>query len=299
MKNNNICKFILPGQEVGLSVSCFILETKLEVIHKKMLLTAHRMILVTKGEGSFFFGEQKTPFTAGNLIFGFNGENFHSETKKECEYMYIQFDGDRADELFRRFNIQKNNRCFSGFDSLMPLWKESLSRADKQTIDLVSESILLYTFSRLTGSIIRRDSLINKLIQLLEENFRDYDLSIASIAKELSYNPKYISHMFKEHIGISLTEYLKTLRIRYAVSLFDHGLDSVKNVALLSGFNDPYYFSTVFKKAVGVSPTDYARGKRTLYRANINCTLLPETINCRLPKPLSSTEETKTRASAL
>lgn len=260
MRSNNICKFILPGQEIGLSISCFILETNLDVIHKKILLTTHRIILVTKGEGSFFFSGQKTFFTAGNLIFGFKDELFHAETEKECEFMYIQFDGDRANELFTRFNIQKNNRCFSGFDGLIPLWKESLSRADKQTIDLVSESILLYTFSRLTGNIVQRDVFINKVIELLEKNFRDYELSIASIAKELSYNPKYISHVFKKHMGVSLTEYLRTLRIRYAVSLFDHGMDSVKNVALLSGFNDPFYFSTVFKKTVGVSPTDYVHG---------------------------------------
>lgn len=261
MKSNNICKFILPGQEVGLSVCCFILETDLDVMHEKISLAAHKMILVTKGEGAFFLGGQKTPFATGNLIFGFKGEPFYAETEKNCEYMYIHFDGDRAEELFRRFNIQKNNRCFSGFDGLIPLWKESLSRADQQTIDLVSESILLYTFSRLTGGSIKRDSLINKVIELLEENFHDSDLSIDSIAKELSYNPKYISHVFREHMGVSFTEYLKTIRIRYAVSLFDHGVDSVKNVALLSGFNDPFYFSTVFKKTVGMSPTDYAHGR--------------------------------------
>ena len=45
--------------------------------------------------------------------------------------------------------------------------------------------------------------------------------------------------------------------IKYAVSLFDHGIDSVKNVALLSGFQDPLYFSSVFKNVIGVSPTQY------------------------------------------
>lgn len=258
MKNNNICKFTIPGQSVSLSVSCFVFERDLNVIHKKAILAAHRIILVTKGEGVFFFGETKIPFAAGNMIFGFRGESLYAETEEDCEYMYINFDGDRADELFRRFNIRNINRCFSGFDGLIPLWMESLSRADEQTIDLVSESILLYSFSRLIGCSVQRDNLINKLIELLEENFRDCDLSIESVARELSYNPKYISHVFKEHMGVSVTEYLRTLRIRYAVSLFDHGMDSVKNVALLSGFNDPLYFSTVFKKTVGVSPTDYA-----------------------------------------
>ena len=47
------------------------------------------------------------------------------------------------------------------------------------------------------------------------------------------------------------------MRIKYAVSLLEHGIDSVKNVAFLSGFSDPLYFSNVFKKVVGVSPKEY------------------------------------------
>ena len=73
----------------------------------------------------------------------------------------------------------------------------------------------------------------------------------------LSYNPKYVSHIFKERMNLGYSEYLRTLRIKYAVSLIEHGIDSVKNVALLSGFTDPLYFSTVFKKITGVSPKDY------------------------------------------
>jgi YesN/AraC family two-component response regulator len=43
--------------------------------------------------------------------------------------------------------------------------------------------------------------------------------------------------------------------------LFDHGIDSVKNVAFLSGYKDPMYFSNVFKKVVGRSPKDYMAEK--------------------------------------
>ena len=92
-----------------------------------------------------------------------------------------------------------------------------------------------------------------------EEQLTDSDLSIAKIAENLGYNSKYLSHFFKEKTGITYSEYLRTLRINYAVSLFEHGIDSVKSVALLSGFTDPLYFSTVFKKSIGVSPKDYKR----------------------------------------
>lgn len=261
MKSNNICKFILPGQENGISISCFILETNLDTMREKIQLTQHRMILVSEGEGSFICDGKQIPLAKGNLVFCFKDEIMCVQAEENFEYTYIQFDGERAKDLFARFNIHKNNRLFSGFDGLIPLWKESLVKANEQTIDLVSESILLYTFSRMNVNGVVQDNLINRIVEFTERNFRDCDMSIGYISKELAYNPKYISHEFKKQMGIGFAEYLRTLRIKYAVSLFEHGMDSVKNVALLSGFSDPLYFSTVFKKTVGVSPTDYIRTK--------------------------------------
>lgn len=257
MERNNICKFVIPEQKTGLSVYCFVMETDLAVMAKKIQLSAHKMILVTKGEGEFLHDDGKTPFSAGNLLFGFRDEAVCAKTTENCEYLYILFDGDRAEEIFRRFDIHKNNRAFSGFDSLIPFWKESLSRADSNTVDLSSESVLLYTFSRLSSVSTPKNSLFHAMTEMIESHFNDPELSISAIAEELSYNPKYLSHLFKEKMGMGFSEFLRTTRIKYAISLFDHGIDSVKNVALLSGFTDPLYFSTVFKKEVGVSPKEY------------------------------------------
>jgi two-component system response regulator YesN len=58
-------------------------------------------------------------------------------------------------------------------------------------------------------------------------------------------------------MNVCYSEYLRNLRIKYAIALLDNGIDSIKNVAILSGFSDPLYFSSVFKKMVGVSPKDY------------------------------------------
>ena len=60
-------------------------------------------------------------------------------------------------------------------------------------------------------------------------------------------------------MGVSYSEYLRSLRFRYAISLFELGISSVKNVALLSGFSDPLYFSNAFKKEIGLSPKEFIR----------------------------------------
>ena len=117
------------------------------------------------------------------------------------------------------------------------------------------------TFARLSRTESEKGGIIAKIAEITEESFNDSSLSLYKIARELSYNPKYISHTFKQKTGTSYSEYLRSVRLRYAIALFDHGLDSVKNVAVLSGFSDPLYFSSVFKKQVGMSPKEYIESK--------------------------------------
>lgn len=259
MSGRNICKFLPPSYSENLSVSCFVLETNRDVMQTPAVLQQDRMILVSHGEGTFFFDGEPTAFSKGSLIFGFQHETITAACTEGCRYLYLNFGGLRAEELLRRFHIGKINRSFSGFDGLIPLWEESLSRASEQTIDLASESIVLYTFSRLKSDGQQRSAVIDQVLQITEEEFNRFDLSITVIADELGYNPKYLSHLFKKAMKVGYSEYLRCLRIRYAVSLLDHGIDSVKNVALLSGFSDPLYFSAVFKKIMGMSPREYGQ----------------------------------------
>lgn len=257
MDSRNVCKFPAYSMSDRLSVSSFVLECK-EVLGKKIKLPANRIILVVSGEGIFDFSGREISYATGSLVFGFKSEIFSCVESVKTEYMYIDFEGFRADELFSRFSINPIQRSFSGFESITPLWKESLSRSDEKNIDLASESVLLYTFSRIIDtSSNTKNNLVNKMIEIIENNFTDTQLSLASIAEELSYNPKYLSQLFKSKVGVGYNEYLTSVRVKFAISLFDMGLDSVKNVALLSGFSDPLYFSSVFKKVTGLVPREY------------------------------------------
>ncbi len=257
MQAKNICKFTSPFYTENLSAYCFVLESNEDIMQTPKNLSYYRMLLVLEGEGDIFFGKKSFQFNTGSLFFGFKGEDFYAKCREATKYMYIDFEGLRAENLLKRFNINENNRCFLGFDGLIPLWKESLSRASKNTIDIASESIILYTLSRFSEERLEKDSITNKILGITEEQFNNFELSLSVIADELGYNSKYLSHLFKKKMNISYTEYLRHLRIKYAVALFDQGLDSVKNVALLSGFADPLYFSTIFKKSTGLSPKEY------------------------------------------
>lgn len=265
MSTRNICKFISPSFSDKLEVSKFILEANPEAMQQISLLKSYRIILVSMGEGFFLIDKRKLAFHPGSLIFAMKNESISVTCSQPCEYMYIDFDGMRSEELFLRFHISVNNRSFDGFEGLIPLWRNTLSRTFQETLDLAAESMLLYTFSRLKEYMSTQNDLINRILQLTEERFTDPSLSVGSLSNELNYNAKYVSHQFKQKMNIGYVEYLRDLRMKYAVSLFDHGVDSIKSVSALSGFSDPAYFSTVFKNMMGCSPKDYlALQKKTI-----------------------------------
>ena len=257
MRDKNICKFTSPYISRELSVECFVYETNADNAGMEKVLSNNRMILVAKGDPKILVNDEVFSVCSGDIIFGFKGERIRARSQGDFILMYIEFSGERGDELLRRFEVNSHKRVFGGFDGLIPLWQESVSHASEQTVDLAAESILLYTFSRMSRYVPKRNELIDRIVSVTEEYFTDPELSVSSIAEMLSYNPKYLSHVFKEKMGVSYSEYLCAMRIKYAVTLFDHGIDSVKNVAILSGFSDPLYFSTVFKKNTGMSPKEY------------------------------------------
>ena len=259
VKSKNICKFVPSDTSSQLATIKFILESDPAAMGNSEPKPFHRMILIAQQTGKLHLPNRCYACSAGDLILLFEKEAYWFEGEADFQYMYIDFKGSRSDELFRKFGIREANRLFSGFDGLIPFWLESLSRASKENIDLVSESVLLYTFSKFVPEDTKFSSCINEIIGITERNFFDPELSISSIAEHLGYNAKYLSHIFKKKTGVGYTEYLQTYRIKYACSLFENGIDSIKNAALLSGFSNPLYFSTVFKSRLGISPKEYIR----------------------------------------
>lgn len=259
MKNKNVCKFTLHDVASELSVYCFVLETEKEIMARNYTLPNKRMILFDQGEGECFVDGVAYQFAPGTLLFCFEGEKFTLPNGDGVRYFYIDFGGARGDSLLRRFGIIPRTRKKDNLNELIPFCADSLLKASDENIDIAAELVLLYVFSRMSVVRLAQNDVLQKVIDITEENFRDPQFSISSIAKEIGYNSKYLSHFFKKQMNVPYSEYLRSVRFKYAVSLFKMGLVSVKNVAFLSGFVDSLYFSKTFKKAIGVSPKDFIK----------------------------------------
>lgn len=256
----NICKFVMPDAQDAfqLLTTNFVLETKADQLDRLEIRKQNKLFLVVSGKGQLHTELKTHSLQAGTVFLTLAGEASRVENTEELQYMYITFDGSRADALIRRFGISAVHCVFPGHAPLITYWHHALSRANEKNLDLISESVLLYTFAALEEPEADRvHHLISRILRHIEDHLRDTDLSLASAAAELGYHPKYISRIFRQHVGFTFSEYVKNARIQHAVFLMELGITSIKNVAFLSGFSDPLYFSNVFRKKMGITPSEF------------------------------------------
>ncbi|SHJ18449.1 helix-turn-helix domain-containing protein [Desulfofundulus thermosubterraneus] len=94
--------------------------------------------------------------------------------------------------------------------------------------------------------------------RFMEEHFQE-DLSLSEIARRQFISPYYFSRLFKQSTGMTVMEFLTSLRMEKAKELLGKTHQSVSQVAGAVGYVDPNYFSRVFKRYIGMSPTEYRR----------------------------------------
>ena len=258
--NTNICKFVPYINDERIITSNFVYERSLELSSEKKALKSNVIYLVTSGEGFLNTDVFRKALKPGTLFFTFSGTPFCIENTKDIEYSYITFKGTRSDILFERSGIMYSNCVFDGYEGLISFWENAIGKADEKNLDLISESVLLYTFAHLCeNDTSRGNGIINDILKLVDSEFTDSTLCLESVSEQVGYSSKYISRIFKDSVGITFSEYLRNTRIRHSIFLIEQNIISVKNIAFLSGYSDPLYFSNVFKKTVGISPTEYMK----------------------------------------
>jgi len=74
------------------------------------------------------------------------------------------------------------------------------------------------------------------------------------LADAVNVSEDYLTRIFHREMGLSLWDYLSRYRIFLAAELLRRTDDTIRDIALQTGFQDQAYFCRVFKKIYGVPP---------------------------------------------
>ncbi len=83
------------------------------------------------------------------------------------------------------------------------------------------------------------------------------NLSLSAIAEAQNVSASYLSWLFKQETGETLTDHVNKKRVKLATKLLETTNLQIQTIAQYCGILDVQYFSKVFKKYVGKSPKEY------------------------------------------
>lgn len=154
----------------------------------------------------------------------------------------------------------RNNELI--IDRIKELHNPSMISKDMSFFLLDIKRMVIYTCKLVNDQRKNTSSqLKNNIIQYIEKNFLDNQLSLDSLAEEFNITPQYLSRFFGENFNMNYVDYVNSKRVEKAKE-FLNNKEKVKDVAIKSGFNNSGTFINVFKKHIGVTPGEYRQLER-------------------------------------
>ena len=101
----------------------------------------------------------------------------------------------------------------------------------------------------------QRVRIISVIINYINQHLQE-ELTLAKLAKEVSYSEYYVSRIFKEMTGKTLSAYIQEKRIGEAARMLRAG-SPVTKAAESVGFNNYSYFYKTFLRKMGMAPKAY------------------------------------------
>jgi DNA-binding response OmpR family regulator/anti-sigma regulatory factor (Ser/Thr protein kinase) len=100
------------------------------------------------------------------------------------------------------------------------------------------------------------DQFVKKMLEVIRLNMANADFNKNNFAVEMNVSSSLLYKKVKLLTDQSPTDFIKTVRLDYALKLLQSRKYTITEVSELCGFNSIGYFSTVFKKYYGKSPTE-------------------------------------------
>ncbi|GAB4045123.1 hybrid sensor histidine kinase/response regulator transcription factor [Spirosoma litoris] len=120
----------------------------------------------------------------------------------------------------------------------------------QQTLDSASSSL-----AETDDSL--EDQFLRKLKLALAPQLNQSQLSIEVLCQEMGMSRTSLHRKITALTGMSLTKYIRSLRLARAKELLWSSELNISEVAYAVGFDDPKYFSRVFSEEFGVSPANF------------------------------------------
>jgi AraC-like DNA-binding protein/ligand-binding sensor protein len=225
-----------------------------------------RPMAIKCGRGEPFFGlcymgvgEYVIPIKSGDMVLGAITAGFFNYRPELSRYL-----------------IKRNSRISSNIDyeKACELFDRYIAAPDIDTEQMIvylefAAEYLANTYLHLknihAGEKIpvkrydsRENTIIAHALEYIKKNFVS-PILVRDVAAYCFCSESYINHSLKKRGNMNVSTYINKVRVENAKYRLLHTKDTMTNIALDMGFNDPNYFSRIFARLVGNTPSEFRR----------------------------------------
>ena len=128
----------------------------------------------------------------------------------------------------------------------------------EETLDEIRDMLIrkystLINYSLQAGNQMKT---VDNIMEFIQKNYKK-DIGISDISEYVGLSYSHVRKIFKDDIGMSIVDYLNSMRIQEAKKLLMNRESSIKDIAMSLGYNNDQSFERYFKKLVGVTPGEF------------------------------------------
>ncbi|MDD6037468.1 MAG: AraC family transcriptional regulator [bacterium] len=235
-------------------------------------LASYLFFMVRSGSGTLIYDGVKYPLTSGDCVFiDCKLPYSHSTAADDLwNLSWVHFNGPTAANIYQKyiqrgglpaFRPQNFNGYLSIFYELYEIASKTSSTRDMELNTGISRLLaLLMADSKHSEEAAPGTKKMNltEIKHYLDENYNK-KIALDDLAERYFINKYYLTRIFKEQFGMSINNYLLSVRITHAKNDLRFTDKSAEQIGIDCGIGEIYYFSRVFKKVEGMSVREYRR----------------------------------------
>ncbi|MEI8138964.1 MAG: AraC family transcriptional regulator [bacterium] len=179
----------------------------------------------------------------------------------EWEFCYIIIAGDMAYDLVNLL-VRMHGYLWElpathlAIDLIKGLHRQVLAERIPDEFELAAQAhrFLMELFRAHRMPKPRVSPAVDRVLKLVERDYRDPGLSLEQISREAGYSRHHFSRMFRREVGISPHAHLQQFRLQRALNQITTTELPIKQIALESGYRDYAYFCKEFKRWTHKTP---------------------------------------------
>lgn len=231
-------------------------------------LNSFLFFIVHSGTGELFYDGVTYTIHSGECVFiDCRKPYYHSTSKDFWKLSWIHFDGPTVNAIYEKYVSRggypvfrpKNKELY--FDAFKSLHRSVIS--DSYVRDMIINQglsellVLLMTDSWHPENMqTPKLSTLSALKNYLDENYNK-KISLDELSERYYINKYYLTRIFKAKYGMSINNYITSVRITHAKQELRFTSKTAEEIAVDTGFGTGHYFSRVFSKIEGISPSEY------------------------------------------